>query len=514
VDLADVRRTLKLEGVDQLSGTVAADAAVRTRMSFIDRQQYDRVAASGTVDVGNLTVKGKSLPHPLAIRPASLRLAPEKAELRTFEGTIGSSDVQASGSLQNLLGFAMRDDTLRGVATVRSNRFNLDEWRSGEGDLQIIPVPPRLDFDLDATVGQLTYDKLTMTNARGRVRVKDQRATLEDFRMNTLGGEIGVTGFYETTNPAKPTFGVGLKMTKVNIPAAFQAFTTVQMLAPVAKYAVGTMSTDLRVNGALGKNMLPWFPGLSGGGTVQTSARDLKNFPPLEKVVDVTKLRFLDNPGLNAIRAAFQIREGRLFVQPFDVKLAGTTMNVSGSNGLDQSLQYTLGLRVPRSLMGGAANQAIAGLVSKAGAAGINLAAAPEIPLAIQLGGTVTNPLVKADVSSVASSVTQGAEQAVKQAATQKVDSAAMRLVQQAEQQAAGIRQQAESLAASVKRTGYQQADSLTAKASSPLARLAAKPAADALRKQSDDKAAGIISEANQRADALVAEARRKAGQK
>jgi F0F1-type ATP synthase membrane subunit b/b' len=332
--------------------------------------------------------------------------------------------------------------------------------------------------------------------------------------MNTLGGEIGVTGFYETTHPAKPTFDVGLKMTKVNIPAAFQAFTTVQMLAPVAKYAVGTMSTDLRVNGALGKNMLPLFPGLGGGGTVQTSDLDLKNFPPLEKVVDVTKLRFLDNPGLNAIRAAFQIREGRLFVQPFDVKLAGTTMNVSGSNGLDQSLQYTLGLRVPRSLMGGAANQAIAGLVSKAGAAGINLAAAPEIPLAIQLGGTVTNPLVKADVSSVASSVTQGAEQAVKQAATQKVDSAAMRLVQQAEQQAAGIRQQAESLAASVKRTGYQQADSLTAKASSPLARLAAKPAADALRKQSDDKAAGIISEANQRADALVAEARRKAGQK
>jgi hypothetical protein len=514
VDLADVRRTLKLEGVDQLSGTVAADAAVRTRMSFIDRQQYDRVAASGTVDVGNLTVKGKSLPHPLAIRQASLRLAPEKAELRTFQGTIGSSDMQASGSLQNLLGFAMRDDTLRGVATVRSNRFNLDEWRSGEGDLQIIPIPPRIDFDLDATVGQLTYDKLTMTNARGRVRVKDQRATLEDFRMNALGGEIGVTGFYETTHPAKPTFDVGLKMTKVNIPAAFQAFTTVQMLAPVAKYAVGTMSTDLRVNGALGKNMLPLFPGLSGGGTVQTSALDLKNFPPLEKAVDVTKLRFLDNPGLNAIRAAFQIREGRLFVQPFDVKLAGTTMNVSGSNGLDQSLQYTLGLRVPRSLMGGAANQAIAGLVSKAGAAGINLAAAPEIPLAIQLGGTVTNPLVKADVSSVASSVTQGAEQAVKQAATQKVDSAAMRLVQQAEQQAAGIRQQAESLAASVKRTGYQQADSLTAKASSPLARLAAKPAADALRKQSDDKAAGIISEANQRADALVAEARRKAGQK
>jgi len=514
VDLADVRRTLKLEGIDQLAGTVAADAAVRTRMSAIDKKQYDKVAASGSVDVANLTVKGKSLPHPLAIQQASLRLAPEKAELRTFQGSIGSSDVQASGSIENLLGFMMRDDTLRGVATVRSNRFNLDEWRSGGGDLQIIPIPPKIDFDLDATVAELTYDKLKMTNARGRLRVKDQRVTLEDFRMNTLGGEIGLTGFYETTNPAKPTFDVGLKMTKVSIPSAFQAFTTVQMLAPVAKYAVGNMTTDVRVNGALGKNMMPLFPALSGGGSVQTSNLDLKNFPPLQKVVDLTKLQFLDNPGLNALRAAFQIRDGRLFVQPFDVKLGGTTMNVSGSNGLDQSLQYTLGLRVPRSLMGGGANQALAGLMSKAGQAGINLDAAPEIPLGIQLGGTVTNPSIKADVGSIASSVTAGAQQAVQQAATQKVSAEAAKLVQEAEQKAASIRQEAQTLADKVKQEGYQQADSLTAKATNPMLQLAAKPAADQLRKQADSKAADIVREANQRADSLVAQARRQAGQK
>src|SRR5262249_44291616 len=140
---------------------------------------------------------------------------------------------------------------------------------------------------------------------------------------------------------------------------------------------------DLKLTGALGKNMTPLFPGLSGGGKVQTSNLDLKDFPPLQKVVDVTKLQFLDNPGLNALRAAFQIKEGRLFVQPFDVKIGGTTVNVAGSNGLDQSMQYTLGLKVPRSMLGGGANEALAGLVSKAGQAGVNLRDASEIPLGI-----------------------------------------------------------------------------------------------------------------------------------
>jgi hypothetical protein len=513
VDLADVKHTVKLEGVNELAGTVAANAAVRTRMSAVQKKQYDRVNASGSVDVAGLTVKGKALPKPLAIQQASLTLAPEKADLRTFVGTVGSSDIQASGTLQNLLSFAMRDDTLHGVATVRSNKFNLDEWKSGEGDLEVIPVPPRIDFDLDATVNQLTYGKLVMNNARGRVRIKDQRATLEDFRMNTLGGEFGLTGYYETTNPKKPSFDLGLKLTKVSIPSAFEAFTTVQALAPVAKYASGIMSTDLHLNGALGKNMLPLLPSLSGKGSFETQQVAIKNVPPLEKMFDVTKLNLLDNPTMQALKGAFQIHDGRLFTQPFAVKLGPTTLNVSGSNGFDQSIQYNVQLQVPRSELGGGANQAIGSIISKAGKAGINLAATPVIPLGIQLGGTVTDPTIKADVGSLTSSIAEGAQQAVQQAVTQKVDSAVLRLVADAEQKAAGIRQQGESLAAKVKREGYQQADSMSAKAKGPLAQLAAQPAADQLRKQSDNKAADIISEANKRADSLVAAAKRQAGQ-
>ena len=98
---------------------------------------------------------------------------------------------------------------------MHSHRFNLDEWRSGKGDLQTIPVPPKIEFALDATVDTLTYDQLKMAKARGKLRIKDQRVNLEDFRVNTLGGEIALSGSYDTKNPAKPAFDVGLKMLKV-----------------------------------------------------------------------------------------------------------------------------------------------------------------------------------------------------------------------------------------------------------------------------------------------------------
>ena len=108
-----------------------------------------------------------------------------------------------------------------------------------------------------------------------------------------------------------------------------------------------------------------------------------------------------------------------------------------------------------------------------------------------------------------------GAQQAVKQVVTQKVDSAAMRLVQEAESQAAAIRQQAESLASRIKLAGYEQADALTAEAGSdPLLAVGAKLAADQLRQESDNKAKGLVDEASRRADSLIAAARRQAGVK
>ena len=514
VDLADIRRTVKLEGVQELAGTIAADAAVRTRMSWIDsaNPQYDRVAARGTVNVAGLTVKSDSLPHPLSIREASLSLAPKSAELRSFDATIGSSDLRLSGRLDNPLGFALRDEVLRGSATLTSRRFDLNEWRSDEGELSVIPVPANLDFGFDATVNEVLYDNLTLRDARGRLRVKDQRITLENFTFNTLGGGFALNGFYETKDVAKPTFDVGIKIQKLDIPRAFEAFTTVQMLAPVAKYAKGTFSTDLKLSGALGKDMMPLFPSLKGQGGLQTSILRLQDFPPLDKVASLTKLPLLEDPGLKAVKSQFAIQDGRLKVQPFDVGIGQTSMRVSGSNGIDQSIDYDLSLKVPRALLGKDANQAISGLVSKAAGAGIDLDAAQEIALGIKLGGKVTSPSVSTDVESVAGSTVQAAGKAVQEAAEQRASAEAAQLLADAEKQAASIRAEANSLAEKVKKEGYLQADSLVAKSQNPLAQAAAKLAADRLRKETDAKAAGIVKEGDTRANSLVAEAKKKAG--
>ncbi|HWJ21430.1 MAG TPA: AsmA-like C-terminal region-containing protein, partial [Gemmatimonadaceae bacterium] len=465
VNLADVARTVKLAGVNDLSGVVAADVAMRARMSQLNAGRYDQVAARGTVGVARFALKSATLPHPMTIDTASLRLTPRRAELTTFAGRIGNSDVKATGALDNVLGFALRDEVLRGEATVSSEHFDLNEWRSSDTTMEIIPVPANVDFALQASAARVTYGTLTAANVHGGLRVKDRRVTLDDLRMDMLRGSVVANGFYETTVPTRPTFDLGLRVTSLDIPTAFAALTTVQKLAPVARWAQGTVSGDFALKGPLGHDMLPLYDALSGRGTVESGQLVMQGVPVLSKLAESLALEQLRNPAVEALRASFEITNGRLRVKPFDVRMGGTTMTVSGSNGIDQSLSYDLALAVPRAEVGAAAGRVVSRLASQAGKAGLDLSTADAVELGARVTGTVMNPTVTPNFSGVANSTRDALHYAAKQAvethvadARQRVDSAAEdarrraraeadRVIAEAERHAATVREEARTLA-------------------------------------------------------------------
>ncbi len=530
IDLAEVNRTMKLEGIEELSGIITADVALRTRMSYLENEQYDRITARGNVDIRNMSVRNEELPHAVNIEEILLEFSPQHAEMKSFKGQIGSSDMQMTGFLDNLLGFALRDEELRGRATFTSNFFNLDEWQDDEEEeLEVIPVPGNIDFTMSATIARMIYDNMEMTNARGNLRIKDQRITLENFAMNTLGGEIVMSGYYETTDVTRPTFDFDFAMRNIDIPNAFATFNTVQMLAPVAEYAMGSFSANIKMNGALGKDMMPLFDILSGRGTLQTSRLAIQDFPVLNKISDVIRVQQLKDPQIEDFRSSIEIRDGRLHVSPFDVKVGNSKMNVSGSNGIDRSINYVLGLEIPRADLGTEANRVITNLVSEAGRVGVDLQAADAVRLNVTVGGTITNPSIRTDFASVVTSARDQVERIVRDEVDRRIDDAerriaeereaalqraraeADRIMREAEQRAALIREEASNLAETVRKEGYAQADKLLEEATNPITRAAARPAADRLRKEADDRAAQIIREADRRAEQVMEEARKKA---
>jgi hypothetical protein len=525
VDLGAVARTVKLQNSEGLGGVIVADARMRARRSDVDSARYDRIAAQGAISARDVTLRGEALRQPVDIREATLQLTPRTAELRAFDAQLGSSDLQATGRLDNLLGFALGQQPLTGAASFTSRRFLLDEWRSDD-ELAAIAVPAMLDLTLDGAIGELVFNGLEMTNARGRAIVREQRLILEGFSLETLGGRVGMDGFYETLDPMQPTFAMDLVMDSLDVAGASAAFLTVRTLAPVARYARGTFSSTLSLSGALGQDMAPQLDVLDGNGSLATSRVAIEGFPMLDRLAETLQLQRLSNPTVEAIRSSIRIQGGRLFVDPFQVGVGGLAMTVSGSNGIDQSVDYTLGLQVPRA---GFAESALTSLASRAGPLGAGLAAVDPVRVATRVTGTVTQPSLNVGLGETAGSVRDAATQAAGAAVGQRIDDAQQRLdasreeareraraqadsiVAEAERQAEAIRAEARTAAAEVRAQGDRAAEEVLARATNPLARTAAQPAADRIRQEAEQRAAGIEREADERASAFVAEARTRA---
>ena len=386
-----------------------------------------------------------------------------------------------------------------------------------------------LDLALEGAVESLEFGELRMTDADGSVQLRDRRLTLDGFSFGTLGGRMAMTGHYETLEAAQPTFAFDLDIDSVDVAGAASTFNTVRTLAPVARYAQGTFSSELSLAGALAEDMTPVLGVLDGSGSLLTSRIAIEGFPLLERLGGLVPVPGLDHPTFNAVRSSIRIEDGRLHVDPFDVSVAGLTMGVVGSSGIDQSLDYSLSLQVPRSLLGGTADRLIQELGSRAGQVGLDFATGENVSMAVGVGGTVQEPaldLVPGDpVGSARSAAENAAGAAVEREVGQvraDVDRAAEdlriraaaradSLVADAEARAESMRADARRLAEQIRAEGNRGADEVLARATNPLARAAAEPVAARIRQEANERATQVEEEADARATALVAAAQAQA---
>jgi hypothetical protein len=74
-------------------------------------------------------------------------------------------------------------------------------------------------------------------------------------------------------------------------------------------------------------------------------------------------------------------------------------MEIGGKHGLDQSIDYVINMKVPREKLGSKANALVNNLVTQASSKGIPVKVSDVISFKVNMGGSITNPTVKTDLS-------------------------------------------------------------------------------------------------------------------
>lgn len=535
LDLASVKDVMPMEAGDEMNGKINADVTLKGKMSSIDNERYEEFEAKGSFGITDMLYKSDSLPYDVKLQQMTLNFSPQFVELANFDAQIGKSDMHANGKIENFIAYVLDDSSnvLTGNFMFNSTVMDLNEFmteeevaategtEAAEEPLTIIEVPRNIDFSLTSTLSKVIYDNMEITDMKGLITVKDQKVSMKDVAMNLLGGKMMMNGFYETTNPAAPGINFDMAIQDFDVATVVSTFNTIEEMAPYAKNAKGRFNTSLKLEGILDKEMMPDMNSLTGNGDMLTKNIKVEDVKAMNQLADALKndnLRVLE---VNDANIKYAFKDGRVNIEPFDVKLGKTTGTMSGSNGFDQTIDYKMTLKTPTKELG--AGDALNKLQSQASGLGMSLKSAETVSVDVLLKGTFDDPKVSVSLKDAVGSVTDEIKEQVKEKITEEVDKAkeeakkkareqADKLIAEAEKNAQKIRDEAKAAADKVRAEADKQANDLIAKAgSNPIKKIAAEKAAQKLKDEAEKKAVGIENEGNKRADALVAKTKQEA---
>ncbi len=375
-----------------LAGKVNGEIKTQGKMSDVDAKRYDKLPTSGSVSLRNFKFLSKDMPT-VTITQADAVFDPRKMELSKMNGTIGKSDFNVNGIVTNYLGYVVKNETISGTVNFNSKLLDLNEFMTDSGlpsatdttSFGVIPIPQNIDFTLKSTVSTVKIMDYTLSDAHGDVILKNGIANLSGVKFNMLGGAFAVNGAYNAKDISHPKYDFDLKIENLSIQQAATSFSLVKTYVPIAGLVTGNFSTDFKVNGELKQNMMPNLATVNGGGLIKIAEAILKQSKLVSGISSLTNLNNTSEVNLKNVLMSATISNGRLSVKPFDVNFGNYATTISGSTGLDGSIDYALKMMIPAGQLG----SQLQGFVNKY--TGSNNPT-DKIPVNLGVSGTYSNP--------------------------------------------------------------------------------------------------------------------------
>ncbi|GAA3646744.1 AsmA-like C-terminal region-containing protein [Flavivirga jejuensis] len=411
LNLANITKVYPVELESTLTGILKGSINTVFDMKAIETNAYERIKNNGSVSISDFVFSSEDMTSPIHISDANMTFNPEVISLNSFKARTGNSDLNATGTIKNLLGFLLSDNTLQGYFDLNSTFFKIDDFVSEEGtgtatetitsesndttqDTESLKIPSFLDCTINANAKTVVYDNLNLKDVKGTLIIKDQRAILKEITSSIFDGTLAVSGDVSTKNET-PTFNVNLGIDGFDISKSFKDLELLRNLAPIAQLLQGELNSNLSLTGNLDNELLPDLNSLSGGALAELLATKINTdqgelFNKLEG-----SLGFIDFDKLNLkdLKTNLEFANGEVSVKPFQVNYEDITIDVSGSHGFDTNLKYNAIFNVPAKYLGSDVNQLIGKIDTKE-------AKNISIPVTADIEGTYTKPLVKTDLKS------------------------------------------------------------------------------------------------------------------
>ena len=169
INLGNVSKAYPVKLDTPLSGILKADVETKFDMKSVEANQYQNIQAMGNASItGFKYVDADKKTY--TINTAAAQFSNQKINLQQLDMTTGKTDLKVNGTLENFLGYAFKNQELRGNFTMKSNQFLVSDFMSKTETTvnnktvttEAVKIPKLLNVTLNASANTVVYDNLNL----------------------------------------------------------------------------------------------------------------------------------------------------------------------------------------------------------------------------------------------------------------------------------------------------------------------------------------------------------------
>ncbi|NBU04559.1 MAG: hypothetical protein EBT60_09730, partial [Bacteroidetes bacterium] len=291
------KQLMPLESGTQVSGEVDAHFNFDGHYSAIAKEQFNDLKAGGNIALKNIAYTSATT-LPLKLQDLAMSVSPTDFNLTVNQLQYGKSAMNINGKLQNMLGYYLNDETLKGQLVINSNSLDLNEWmasmsdgssatpanKSGEPNsnakettaAQTTPtteattaprIPDNLNLMFNLNVGRLLYEDYDLQQATAKAVVNEGSLNVDPLAASIFGARVELAGInYSYPQGGKPTVKGGFNILNVNPANLATTLTLVKEFAPIVGRIQGLANIETQMGMTLKPNMDMDLGSLTAGG--------------------------------------------------------------------------------------------------------------------------------------------------------------------------------------------------------------------------------------------------------
>lgn len=355
LNLDNLYKLFALEGIT-LKGEIIPDIKLKGNQKDAKAGRYNKLENSGTIEFRNFEFMSDQYPSPFVIPQGRIVVDRDKAWLKDTKVRYRENLIRLDGYASNFMGYYFEGGDLLGTLSVRSESFNLDDFRflmEGEDDTTVVEstgvvmLPDNLNLALNADIKEVLFSGTKIQNIKGGVRLDKSAVTLTNTTLALAGAKFALDASYKPISQQKATFTMNVNGDSFDVQRAYKEIPMFREMMSTAESIYGKISLKYSVSGDLDSEMSPLYPSIKGGGYIKLEDVKVKGLKVLGEISKATGRDSINNPQLKGVIIKSHIKNNIITIERTKMKVMGFRPRFEGQTSFDGKLNIRFRLGLP-----------------------------------------------------------------------------------------------------------------------------------------------------------------------